>query len=156
MFSHAVSANRHTSILHYSIPEKLRSGTPFLVAVQIGYPFKPYHFRYLRICMIAGKHILFFYKRIKNKSMRETFGQFQIFFITGNGIYIGKHLVQSAMLTSQHILDLLISKSGHDIHHPVRKCHQHTFSFFLTSHEICISQSGISFMDVIEWNPSIV
>ena len=88
--------------------------------------------------------------------MGKAMCQFQIRGIARDGIHVGKHFVQAAMLAAQHVLHLFLCQSIRQVGHPVGQLHEHVPCFLASGHEIGIAQPGVSLVDVVERHPTVV
>src|SRR5574344_769872 len=106
--------------------------------------------------MNTGQFVLLFQQRIEDDFMTESVGEFEITLVARDCGNVGKGLVESSMLTSQHVLHLLVGEVGSGALHPVGEFHEHILCLLAMSHKIGISQSSVNLVDIVERHPSVV
>ena len=153
VFASAVSSYGKRAFLCNKIPEVLACLMPFSVAVKFSYALKTNNLRYLCIGMHIVETVLMVLHRGEQLSVGKAAGAVEITSVARHGVCICYHLVHTAMLIAEHTFHLFVAKLRCVIHCPVAELQEELACIFITAIEPCVAQSGIHFVEIIEWCP---
>src|SRR5690606_2315658 len=138
------------------MPEKIGSPFPVLVATHLTNSHKTDNLGYLGIGMQTRKSVFTLKQWIKNKLVRKSLSHNHVPLITCNLEYVGKVLVKTSMLGSQHILQLLIAQIAKHTDKVVTKTNKYFFGLLITSVVPHINKTCKEFVDIVEGNPPVI
>ena len=156
MLTHGVAADADAALGDDDVPEELRCLVPVLQTFEVGNALVADDFWNLRVGVLARQVVLALQQGFQHLLVAELVGQFQVFLVFCDAVDVGKRLVQSALFADEHLLNLLVGESRHELHHPVGQLDEHRLGLAATGNEVGIAQSGVDFMDVVQRHPAVV
>ena len=143
-------------MIDHHIPEELDGLVPVATAFQIGNALVTDNLWNLCIGVLTRQVVLALHQRLQDALVAKLVSQLEVLLVACQLSDVGKRLVQSAVLTDQHLLNLLVTQLADLVNHPVRQLDKHLLGLLTTCNEVGIAQSGIDLVDIIKRYPTVV